>query len=622
MLKTIINKQFEPELKDFVDSIPSAFEQTGIVIYSGRNTIKVFQVGSYTLAVKCFKKPHLLNQFIYTRFRESKAKRSFYYAQKLIERGLCTPAPVAYMEDIKGGLLKNSYYVSIYQETSGCLRELRHGDFESKKQMIHEFALFTANLHEEKIFHLDYSSGNILYRKDDETYTFYLVDLNRMIFDKSVDLDQACANFRRLWGSDKMIIYFVAEYAKARKLDVDTCIKKTLYYRTRFWKGFEAKYPGQKPYYADYTKIGFDAKRAILNYTGLGNYSRFVINGLARIYPKNTYKLFSPKPFSNTIRDKIVKSDSVESLIKETSKPFWRSHGIVKDIVKQQIDIYHGLSNELPFGINKTKVKTVVTIHDLIFLRHPEFYPLVDRKIYDIKARYACRVADKIVAVSECTKRDIIHFYGTDANKIEVVYQGCFAQFKEQIDDVQKNEVATKYNLPPNFLLSIGSIEDRKNILLIVKALKYLPKVHFVAIGKQREYTQKVKAYISQNNLTDRVHFLHNVSIDDMPAILRLADIFVYPSLYEGFGIPIIEALSAGVPVIAATGSCLEEAGGPHSIYINPYDEKELASEIENLLNDPDRRKEMVDQGLIYVNRFSEKACADNLMNVYKGILN
>lgn len=366
-------------------------------------------------------------------------------------------------------------------------------------------------------------------------------------------------------------------------------------------------------------KIGFDAKRAVQNFTGLGNYSRFVINNLARLYPDNIYKLFSPKPPKD--KSEIIKSKSISYFVKQGTKPLWRTLGITKDIKKEEIGLYHGLSNELPYKIDKTGAKSIVTIHDLIFLVHPEFYPIIDRKIYNIKARYACRVADRIVAVSECTKRDIVKYYNTDPAKIDVVYQGCFSIFKQQVDENKKSEVKEKYNLPPKFLLSIGSIEDRKNILLIVKALKYVPDIHFVAIGRQRKYAEKVKKYALENGLSDRVHMLSGIPLADLPAILQSSEIFIYPSLYEGFGIPIIEALSSGVPVIGAKGSCLEEAGGQHSIYVDPYNEKELADKINNLLNNPSLCETMISEGLKYVEHFSDEKCTEELIKVYKSVL-
>lgn len=366
-------------------------------------------------------------------------------------------------------------------------------------------------------------------------------------------------------------------------------------------------------------KIGFDAKRAVSNFTGLGNYSRFVISNLMKYYPDNIYRLFIPK-LPEEGKDSDIRKDETIYTLKQTRKPFWRTLGIIKDIEKEGIDIYHGLSNELPFGIKRIDAKTIVTIHDLIFLRYPRFYPLIDRIIYNIKAKYACKAADKIIAVSECTKKDIIEYYKIEPSKIEVVYQGCFPIYKEKSDMIKKTEVKTKYNLPENYLLSVGSIEERKNILLVVKALKQLPDVHFVAIGKKRRYTEEVLRYAAENDLSDRIHILSSVPLTDLPTIMQSCDIFVYPSLYEGFGIPIVEALNSSVPVIGAKGSCLEESGGPNSIYINPLDENELAHQINRILADEALRKTMIKKGIEYVQRFSDKECTEAMIKVYKAL--
>lgn len=369
-------------------------------------------------------------------------------------------------------------------------------------------------------------------------------------------------------------------------------------------------------------RIGFDAKRAISNFTGLGNYSRFVISNLMKYYPDNVYKLFIPKlPQDN--KDKVreaINDENVYSL-KNTHRPFWRTIGIVKNIKEENIDLYHGLSNELPYRIKRTGVKSVVTIHDLIFLVHPEFYSLVDRSIYNVKAKYACKVADRVIAVSDRTKRDIVKYYDIDPAKIDVVYQGCFPIYKERADEVKKQEVRQKYNLPEDFILSVGSIEERKNILLAVKALKRVPDIHFVAIGKHKEYADKVLRYADNNGLSDRVHLLSNVPLTDLPAIFQIAKLFVYPSLYEGFGIPIIEALNSGVPVIGAKGSCLEESGGPHSVYVDPHDDVELAQQINKLLADTEMRATMIKEGLKYVKRFSDEQCTKSLMTVYDSVV-
>jgi glycosyltransferase involved in cell wall biosynthesis len=371
--------------------------------------------------------------------------------------------------------------------------------------------------------------------------------------------------------------------------------------------------------------IGFDAKRAVQNNTGLGNYSRYVIEILSEYYPGNRYFLFAPKQKDNgrlkTIRSRTNISFVFPCGMAKSFSSLWRILGIKKNIRANEIAVFHGLSNELPIGIKKNGVKSVVTVHDLIFLRYPQYYKPIDRMIYRFKFKLACRNADKIIAVSECTKRDIVSFFHIPAEKIAVIYQGCHPVFDVKVSEEKKKAVAEKYQLPPRFLLNVGSIEARKNLLLAVKALKNIPdEIHLVAVGKSTPYQKEVEEYAAKSGLTSRLHLLNNVTFDDLPAIYQSADIFVYPSFFEGFGIPVIEALTSGIPVIAATGSCLEEAGGPASIYIDPKNDRELSEQIIVLLNDKEQAKNRVEAGREYVKRFSEKTIASEIMKVYESL--
>lgn len=369
-------------------------------------------------------------------------------------------------------------------------------------------------------------------------------------------------------------------------------------------------------------KIGFDAKRITHNATGLGNYSRFIVNILSAFYPENQYCLYSPSSGHEYLRKQIKEARQVSFHYPPSTffniKAFWRSWGIASDLRKDGIEIFHGLSNELPFGLKRTGIKTVVTVHDVIFLRYPQFYKWIDRKIYTYKFRKACEGADKVIAISEMTKRDIINFFHIDEQKIEVVYQGCDKSFASVVSTEQKNKVREKYGLPQRFILNVGSIEERKNLLLVVKALKEIENVSLVAIGKKTPYVEKVDRFIKENNLSTRVMLFHNIPFTDLPAIYQSASLFVYPSFFEGFGIPILEALTSGIPVIAAKGSCLEEAGGPGSLYVNPKDEKEMAQKIRQVLASPELSSRMVDAGKEYLRNFTDEVLAGKLMEIYR----
>ena len=375
-------------------------------------------------------------------------------------------------------------------------------------------------------------------------------------------------------------------------------------------------------------RIGFDAKRAAQNKTGLGNYSRFVIEGLSRFYPDNQYLLYIPNPKRSHLLGDLKQRNNCtikypNNTIWRKLSFIWRVVSIKKQLQKDQIDICHGLSNELPIGIKKLKnIKSIVTIHDLIFLRYPEFYKRIDRKIYAFKFKKACRVADSIIAVSECTKRDIVDFFGIAPEKITVIYQGCDKSFQQLASNEVKDKARELYQLPEKYLLYVGSIESRKNLKLIVEALtKTQCDLPLIAIGKHTPYADEVQQYINEQGLNERVKMLHNVDFTYFPAIYQMASIFIYPSFFEGFGIPILEALYSRIPVIGATGSCLEEAGGPNSIYVNPTDANEMATAIDRIMQDEKLRQQMIDNGVEYANMFNQERLSRLMMEHYKTLL-
>lgn len=374
-------------------------------------------------------------------------------------------------------------------------------------------------------------------------------------------------------------------------------------------------------------RIGFDAKRTAQNRTGLGNYSRFVVRILSERFKENEYHMYIPKasrmPFISEIptHEKLILHFPKTALWKKLAS-IWRVLGITSDIKAADIDIYHGLSNELPLNIKRASCKSVVTIHDVIFRRYPQYYHAIDRWIYNYKFRRACQVADRVIAVSEFTKQEIIHYYNTPAEKIDVVYQGCDKAFAAPINSSKLEGVRSKYNLPQEYILYVGSIEERKNLMLVARALKRMErKPVVIAVGKKTPYVSEIANYLEQNNLSQYLHFFHNVPFADIPSLYRMATAFVYPSRIEGFGIPLLEALTSGVPAIGCTGSCLEEAGGESSIYVDPDDPEAMAKTIESVMGSPELRATMIAQGKEYAKRFADEKLAEDIMKVYNKII-
>ena len=375
--------------------------------------------------------------------------------------------------------------------------------------------------------------------------------------------------------------------------------------------------------------IGFDAKRAAQNATGLGNYSRFVLEMLLKHAPDLQLYLYMPSQRKARLLQRLPKSDRLHFCYPTTKwqrlfSGLWRIVGLNDALQQDGISLYHGLSNELPLNIRRAKgVKTVVTIHDLLFLRFPEGYHAIDRLIYNFKFRRACRNADQIIAVSQFTKQEIVDRYQISSDKIAVVYQGCDKSFAQPVSEARLEEVRLAYDLPKRYILYVGSIEKRKNLMLLARAMKQVDaSISVIAVGRRTPYADEVEAYLRSERLEGRMRLVSGVPFHHLPALYRQASVFVYPSRCEGFGIPLLEAISSGVPAIGCTGSCLEEAGGPGSVYVDPDDEEALAREINRIvLGDDHSRRQMIESGREYAQRFDEESLCRDLMDVYRRLI-
>lgn len=368
-------------------------------------------------------------------------------------------------------------------------------------------------------------------------------------------------------------------------------------------------------------KIGFDAKRAFHNSSGLGNYSRDLIRMVSQYYPDLQYLLYNPKPGKIPFRlDTNSREILPNSVFWRFLSSFWRQKGILQQLEKDQIQLYHGLTGEIPRGIQYTNIKAIVTIHDLIFVHFPELYKPIDRKIYFNKFQYAADHSDLIIAISEQTKKDIVKFLHIDPKRIKVIYQGCNAAYKARYTQEEFKQTTKKFSLPKQFILNVGTIEKRKNLLNLVKAVEN-STMELVVVGNDKStYAQEVKKYINANGMDHRVHFLKNVNTVELAQIYQMATIFVYPSIFEGFGIPIIEALFSKTPVITSQESCFSEAGGPDSMYINPEDFKSIEDAIHTISENKELQEHMATQGFAYAQQFNDDVIARKLFETYKSV--
>ncbi len=370
-------------------------------------------------------------------------------------------------------------------------------------------------------------------------------------------------------------------------------------------------------------RIGIDAKRAFCNATGLGNYSRNMIRSLVKHYPNHTFFLFTPEVKISSFYDEIMAYSHVSVITPQRTVHrwfswYWRSITVGRLAVNLGLDIYHGLSHELPSGLQK-KVRSVVTIHDMIIFKDVSFQNLFDIISYRSKIRRAIQRADQIIAISKQTQQDIIRFFPSAASKIQVVYQPIDERFYQCVTESEKLSVLQKYNIRKPYIIQVGSIQLRKNIQQVLMALSVLKhvKIHYVVVGKPSRFQRSLQEYIKNFGLSDRVMFLNKVSDDELPALYQSSTAVIYPSLMEGFGLPILEGLASEVPVIATQGGCFEEAGGTAPIYTDTTSEHAIAAAILQVLQPQDNFNQRIENGKYHLQKFAPSSIAKALMQVY-----
>lgn len=371
-------------------------------------------------------------------------------------------------------------------------------------------------------------------------------------------------------------------------------------------------------------RIGYDAKRAFNNHTGLGNYSRMLIKSMLAFHPEHEYSLFTPKTdleFS-ALKENLALSVNIYTPEKAAHRlfhPYWRSVKVGNLIQNAQLDVFHGLSHEIPIGMKKKGIKTVVTIHDLIFLRYPEWYPRLDRYFYKRKFLAACQEADVIVAISEQTADDIIQFFKIAPEKVRVIYQDVLPEFRAPLDPSFEKEFLEKLLVSSGYILSVGSFEERKNQKRLLKAYAQLPddRPPLLFVGRKNKYWKQLEALIKELGIESEVHVLDQVNVEGLKVLYKNAKFTAYTSIFEGFGLPVLESIVCGTPVLAANNSCLEEVGGAAAFYVNPMDIEGTSMRMRQLLYDVETYEQLKAQCANQAAVFNFEKMANSLNELY-----
>lgn len=372
-------------------------------------------------------------------------------------------------------------------------------------------------------------------------------------------------------------------------------------------------------------KIAIDLTQLPNQLTGVGFYMENLVKGLASVDNDNEYYLFLKRSALSAFRvdNKRFKYIAVPKY------PFiirvlWEQLILPIYLLFMRIDLLHSPHYTTPlFG---WWFKRVVTFHDMTFFLFPKMHQRWKVGYFRTMIRLSARRADRIISVSNSTTRDIINKLRVPAVKIRTIQLAVSPEYKPGLDQHRIEAVKNKYGLPAEYILFVGTIEPRKNIIGLVRAYQALPpaikeRFSLVIVGKKGWHYKELFAEIENSSDRNRIVFPGYIPEDDLPAVYNGAVLFVYPSFYEGFGIPVLEALSCGVPTITSNISSMPEVAVDAGLLVDPNNVEEVTRGIMLVLGEPDRAKKMVELGLKKAAAFSWQKCAQETLAIYKGLL-
>ncbi len=366
-------------------------------------------------------------------------------------------------------------------------------------------------------------------------------------------------------------------------------------------------------------RIALDTYHAARPHGGIARYVRRLASAMFEMEKGHEYILFS-----NRFRDaqtawnpKLTYVKAVNlSAPKRLMQVLWNSLSWPPvEYWTGNIDLFHGMHFVLPAVRN---ARTVLTVHDLTFLRHPELFhdPDLNKRGYLHELPAALERADAVVAVSQSTKNDMVELMGYPEDKIRVIFEGVESHFFIRSDAGKTERILVKYGLKrPYLIFLVGTPEPRKNLERTIRAARRAaPNIPVAIIGPKTEMKQLL------GSMADGVHFLGAIADDDLSVLLHNAEISLYPSLYEGFGLPILESMAAGVPVITSNLSSCPEVAGDVGVLVNPYSVDEIAEAIASLMADEQGRYVLRKAGIERARRFSWERAASSVFKLYQEI--
>ena len=377
-------------------------------------------------------------------------------------------------------------------------------------------------------------------------------------------------------------------------------------------------------------RIGIDVTSALTQGGGIGRYTRELVQALVATDSDSAYTFFSAKrPLTLPVPNPLPTADNVQHrpapLDERWLYRLWYRARLPLPVqwVTGQLDLFHSPDFVLPPVSGN--IPTLLTVHDLSFIHYPENYPESLVNYLNKAVPWSVQRATHVLADSQATKRDLEQIWNVATDKITVLYSGVNGRFQPITDQTRQQTVREKYGLGQRpLLLSVGTVQPRKNYQMLIRAFAQvaddLPHNLVIAGGKGWLYDDML-AEIERQGIDGRVYFIGFVDDDDLPTLYSIASAFAFPSIYEGFGLPLLEAMACGVPVLTSNASCLPEVAGKATIQIDPRDESGWAQAISQILTDMDLRTKLVADGFRQARQFSWQKSAQQLLSIYRQLL-
>ena len=371
---------------------------------------------------------------------------------------------------------------------------------------------------------------------------------------------------------------------------------------------------GVNGYEAVIPRFGYDKNTGLPLRVGSAEFAFRLIKEFAKEKSHNFFIYTPVEPSKDLPRE----TNSFKYIVFK-SKKLWTMLGLSKKIYKDKnnLDVFFSPTHYLPlFSV----VPSVVSIFDLSYLKYPELFKKKDLYQLKIWGRYSIKRAKAVITISESSKNAIIEEYKLASDKVHVVYPGI----KELINnrEINMTDLQKKYGIKKNFILFVGTIQPRKNIARMVEAISQIPELELIVVGKKGWQYEGILDSPRKFGVENRVKFLEFVPDEELSELYKNAICFVLPSLYEGFGLPILEAMKYGCPVVTSNTSSLPEAGGDAALYFDPEDSSDIAEKIKKLLSDDKFREDMIEKGYKQAKKFSWEKAAKEALHVLKEVAN